>query len=225
MRIFPLGDSAATIEFGNEISHGLNDRAVALASHFTAAPFPGLIEAVPAYSSVSVFYDSVTVCREFPESKTSFSAVTSLVEKVMETIETATPGENRSVEIPIAIFEDASPDLASICEFSRLHRDEVIDIFLAGTYRVYMLGFLPGFAYMGDVDERIAAPRLKTPRTKVPKGSIGIAGKQTGIYPLESPGGWNIIGRTDLNMFDPTSPEPCRLRPGDEVAFVLRSEI
>ena len=225
MRIFPLGDSAATIEFGNEISLGLNHRAVALASHLTAAPFPGLIEAVPAYSSVSVFYDPITVRREFPESKTSFSAVSSFVETLAETIETATPGERRSVEIPITISEDVSPDLGRLSNFSGLGRDEVIDIFLAGTYRVYMLGFLPGFAYMGDVDDRIAAPRLSTPRTIVPKGSVGIAGKQTGIYPLESPGGWNIIGRTDMEMFDPDAPEPCFLKPGDEVKFVLRFEI
>ena len=98
--------------------------------------------------------------------------------------------------------------------------NELLDIFLAQTYRVYMLGFLPGFAYMGEVDDRIAAPRLETPRTKVPAGSVGIAGKQTGIYPLESPGGWNIIGRTDLKMFDPTSDQPCLLKPGDEVRFV-----
>ena len=118
------------------------------------------------------------------------------------------------------VSETDSPDLRSISERHRLTPDEVIDIFMSRTYRVYMLGFLPGFAYMGEVDERIATPRLSIPRTKVPKGSIGIAGKQTGIYPLVSPGGWNIIGRTDLQLFEPQAEEPTLLKPGDEVRFV-----
>jgi len=96
----------------------------------------------------------------------------------------------------------------------------LIDLFTSATYRVYMLGFLPGFAYMGEVDERIAAPRRDSPRLKVPKGSVGIAGKQTGIYPLESPGGWQIIGRSKVEMFSPNADEPCFLRAGDEVRFV-----
>jgi inhibitor of KinA len=225
MRIFPLGDSALTIEFGSEISLHINDKAHALARHFTAHPFPGLIEAVPAYSSVSLFYETPVVSDAYPKSLTAFAAVSSIAEKAAENLEFISTTEKRIVEIPIQISDTLSPDLEGLCEFSKLTRTDVLDIFLSCTYRVYMLGFLPGFAYMGDVDERIAAPRLKTPRTKVPKGSVGIAGKQTGIYPLESPGGWNIIGRTDLEMFDPTSPEPCLLRPGDEVAFVLKPEL
>jgi KipI family sensor histidine kinase inhibitor len=161
----------------------------------------------------------------YPKSLTAFAAVSSIAEKAAENLEFISTTEKRIVEIPIEISDTLSPDLEGLCEFSKLTRTDVLDIFLSGTYRVYMLGFLPGFAYMGDVDERIAAPRLKTPRTMVPKGSVGIAGKQTGIYPRESPGGWNIIGRTNLEMFDPTSPEPCLLRPGDEVAFVLKPEL
>ena len=225
MRIFPLGDSALTIEFGNEISLHINDKAHALARHFAAHPFPGLVEAVPAYSSVSLFYKTTVVRDAYPGSLTAFAALSSIAEKAAENLELIPATERPIVEIPIQISDTLSPDLEGLCEFSKLNRIDVLDIFLAGTYRVYMLGFLPGFAYMGDVDERIAAPRLKTPRTKVPKGSVGIAGKQTGIYPLESPGGWNIIGRTDLDMFDPSSPEPCLLRPGDEVIFVLRPEL
>jgi len=225
MRIFLLGDSAATIELGNEISLELNDRAVALSRTLAETPFPGLIEAVPAYSSVTLFFDPITIRKEFPDHTNAFAYVKDFAEDAVENLKTMPAGEKRPVEIPIQISDDFSPDLAALCNFSRLHRDEVVDIFLSGTYRVYMLGFLPGFAYMGDVDDRIAAPRLKTPRTRVPKGSVGIAGKQTGIYPLESPGGWNIIGRTDLELFDPNAPDPCLLKPGDEVKFVLRSEI
>jgi len=211
MRIFPLGDSAATIEFGNEISTELNDRAVAFANHLTSRPFDGLTEAVPAYASVSVFYDPRI---------TQFNTVKVELEECAESIGHAESKSSRLVEIPILISNEGSPDLTRVAEHAALSTEAVLEIFLAETYRVYMLGFLPGFAYMGEVDRRIATPRLETPRTKVPKGSIGIAGRQTGIYPLESPGGWNIIGRTNLQMFDPASDQPCILKPGDEVRFV-----
>ena len=210
MRIFPLDDSAATIEFGNEISLDLNMRAIGLAQSLTDLPFKGLIEAVPAYASVTVFYDR----------STRFEFLKHELEQRAGSITTSEDTEPNLVEIPIMISAETASDLSRVAEFAGLTADETLGRFLSQTYRVFMLGFLPGFAYMGEVDERIAAPRLETPRTKVPKGSVGIAGKQTGIYPLESPGGWNIIGRTDLEMFDPTSDEPCLLKPGDEVRFV-----
>ena len=211
MRILPLGDSAATIEFGNEISTELNNESIALADHLMGEPFDGMIEAVPAYSSVTVFYDTT---------KTAFSNVERQLAEVARTVKGDGKKDIQLIEIPIEISPETSPDLERIAEFSDLSKGDTIELFLSRAYRVYMLGFLPGFAYMGEVDERIAAPRLETPRTKVTKGSVGIAGKQTGIYPLESPGGWNIIGRTDLKMFDPNADQPCLLGPGDEVRFV-----
>jgi len=218
MQIFPLSESALTVEFGNEISFEFNDKAIALASNLRENPFPGMIEAVSAYSSVTIFYDLATTKKQqFP---TAFETVKQHVIGVMDNIDSNLSSEHRVVEISVNFDSKYSLDLASICEFSGLDPNEVIDIFLSKTYRVYMLGFLPGFAYMGEVDERIAAPRLATPRTKVPKGSVGIAGKQTGIYPFESPGGWQIIGRTDVEMFTPHKKMPCLLRPGDEIRFV-----
>ena len=210
MRIFPLGDSAATIEFGNDISLDLNAQAVEIARNLNETPFAGLLEAVPAYASVTVFYDN----------RATFDSVKRILESRSRTIVTDGRDKTDLVEIPMTISFESSPDIQRIAADAELTEVDVVEIFLSTTYRVYMLGFLPGFAYMGEVNDRIAAPRLETPRTKVPKGSIGIAGKQTGIYPLESPGGWNIIGRTDLRMFDPTSPDPCLLKPGDEVRFV-----
>ena len=211
MRIFPLGDSAATIEFGNEISVGLNNRSITLADHLIRDPFNGMIEAVPAYASVTVYYDPT---------KTTFSSVEQNLMNVAQDLRVEANSDTRLIEIPLEISIETSPDLDRIVELSGIAESDAVELFLSNTYRVYMLGFLPGFAYMGEVDDRIAAPRLETPRTRVPRGSVGIAGKQTGIYPLESPGGWNIIGRTDLKMFDPTSNSPCFLRPGDEVRFV-----
>jgi KipI family sensor histidine kinase inhibitor len=214
MRIFPLGDSAATIEFGNAISADLNGRSIALAQNLSEAPFAGMIETAPAYASATVFYDNQL---------TQFETVKRELEKRSELIAFAESGESMLIEIPILISDETAPDLARVAEFAALSIDETLELFLSGTYRVYMLGFLPGFAYMGEVDNRIACPRLETPRTKVPRGSVGIAGKQTGIYPLESPGGWNIIGRTEVRMFDPDSDTPCIVKPGDEVRFI-RSE-
>jgi inhibitor of KinA len=220
MRYFPLGESALTVDFGRGLSNELNDRALTLTQHFAAAPFPGLIEAVPAYSSVTLFYEVAVVRSAYPEQPSASAAVLSLARNAVEDLPDNRRGSDRLIEIPMIVSDDTSPDLRSMSERTGIGTDEIIEIFVSRTYRVYMLGFLPGFAYMGEVDERIATPRLSTPRTRVPKGSVGIAGKQSGVYPLDSPGGWNIIGRTDLTMFDPERAEPCLLRAGDEVRFV-----
>ena len=126
---------------------------------------------------------------------------------------------SRMVKIPVHFDAESSLDLNFVAEHSGVTPTEVIEIFTSQTYRVFMLGFLPGFTYMGEVDKRIATSRKETPRTLVPKGSVGIAGKQTGIYSLESPGGWQIIGRTDVEMFTPDTKPPSLLRPGDDVRF------
>ena len=222
MRIFPLSESALTIELGNEISTDLNSRAIALAQYFSSNPFPGLIEAAPAYASVTFFYDLAKVRRSFPRHPSTFEAVNEIVKAALESAIPKVRFASRLVEIRMVISETDAPDLSSLAERAGLSTEEVIDIFTSRTYRVYMIGFLPGFAYMGEVDERIATPRLSTPRTSVPEGSIGIAGKQTGIYPLASPGGWNVIGRTEMRLFDPASKRPTLLQPGDEVRFIRR---
>lgn len=220
MRIFALGENAVSIEFGNAISAELNDRAISLAEHFRDHPFPGLIEAVPAYASVTLFYHPSDEARS--GHLTMFDAVRVMAEKAIDADIVSATANRRTIEIPADLDEKVSLDILRLSEYSGLEKNAIIDIFLSRTYRVHMLGFLPGFAYMADVDDRIAAPRLETPRTTVPKGSIGIAGKQTGIYSIGSPGGWNIIGRTDIELFDRTSDEPCLLRAGDEVRFVSR---
>jgi len=219
-KIFPLGDGALTVDFGNTISVELNDRAIALASYFSGNPFEGFIEAVPAYSSVSIFYDLVEVRRNFAEFETAFDAVLEIVRASLDRVSSEIGKVSRTIEIPVDFGPDAAPDLVRIAAHRGLTVEETVGIFTSGTYRVYMLGFLPGFAYMGEVDVRIAVPRRDSPRLKVPRGSVGIAGRQTGIYLLESPGGWQIIGRTDLELFTPDAKTPCLLAPGDNVRFV-----
>lgn len=220
IRIFPLGDSALTVEFGNTISVDLNQRAIALADHFQLDPFHGFIESVPAYSSTTVFYNLLEVRRVFTGFATAFDAVKSLAVEAMGNLNPSQNQISRTIEIPVHFDAESGPDLAHLAEQKNLSTTDVIDIFTAATYRVFMLGFLPGFTYMGEVDERIASPRHETPRTVVPKGSVGIAGKQTGIYSLSSPGGWQILGRTEIEMFTPNAESPTYLQPGDQVKFV-----
>ena len=220
IRIFPLGDSALTVEFGHAISKAINKRAISFANHIEAASFPGFIESVPAYSSMTIFYDLLKVRQSFPKYATAFDAVKSIAEKALKASTEVCVSDARMVEIPVHFDANSSLDLDFVAEHNSLTPTEVVKIFTSQTYRVFMLGFLPGFTYMGEVDYRLATPRKETPRTLVSKGSVGIAGKQTGIYSLESPGGWQIIGRTDVEMFTPDTNPPSLLRPGDEVRFI-----
>jgi len=219
-KIFPLGDSAVTVDFGNVISVDLNQRVISLGEHLTSNPFPGFVEAVPAYSSLAIFYDLLETRSAFPDHETAFDAVRSVISAI--DVDKVSSTDDRLVEIPVDFGPDAALDLEDLADRAGLSTKDVVEIFSNTLYRVYMLGFLPGFAYMGEVDERIAAPRRQSPRLKVPKGSVGIAGLQTGIYPLESPGGWQIIGRTDVELFTPDAGSPCLLSPGDTVRFTVR---
>lgn len=220
VRIFPLGDSALTVEFGRSISVDVNRRAIALAEHFSKNPFPGFIESVPAYSSASVFYDLVTVSRETEGVSSAFDVVANIVRQAISAPLIHSAPARAVTEIPVYFDASSALDLDLIAESSGLAPDEVTEIFLLRTYHVFMIGFLPGFPYMGEVDDRIVVPRKRSPRANVPKGSVGIAGAQTGIYPQDSPGGWQIIGRTEMEMFTPGSAPPTALEPGDNVRFL-----
>lgn len=218
-RIFSLGDNAVTVEFGNMISEPLNTAAIGLAKHFNEHPFDGFIEAVPAIASTTIFFRSHKVVRtdEYP---TAFTSVEAQVLQAIPLISDAIATASKVIEIPVNFSSDNALDLDKIALHCGISAEEVIEIFLGQTYRVYMLGFLPGFAYLGELDTRIAMPRRSSPRVAVPKGSVGIAGNQTGIYPAESPGGWQIVGRTDIDLIagDPLS--PCLFAAGDSVRFL-----
>lgn len=219
-RIFSLGDNAVTAEFGNEISERLNSAAISLARYFNEEPFPGLIEAVPAMASTTLFFDPAQVRGASGSFETAFGAVEEHIRAAAAIVPDRQDTAVREIEIPVSFSTDNALDLESVASHASLSPADVVEIFTSRSYRVFMLGFLPGFAYMGEVDERIAAPRLATPRTAVPKGSVGIAGRQTGIYPSASPGGWQIIGRTDIELITPGCFQPCLFSPGDLVRFV-----
>lgn len=220
-KIFPLGDAALTVSFGDEISLSLNEKVLNLAAYFEANRFDGFVETAPAYASLTVFYDVPTVRKNFPEFATAFEAVKNLAENALRNAGKFAAENSRLVEIPVDFSKEFAPDLDFVAAENNRSPESVIKIFVEKIYRVYMLGFLPGFAYMGEIDERIATARRKTPRADVSKGSVGIAGRQTGIYSLASPGGWQIIGRTNVELFTPnaSSGAPTFLRAGDDVKF------
>lgn len=218
-KIFPLGENALTIEFGNEISEKLNRQVISLDRFLSENPFQGLIETVPAYASLTVFFDILTVRKNQRNFSTAFEAVENIVVDSLKSLKTIRKEDSKLLEIPVIFDKESSPDLKFIAESNKLSTERVIEIFLSQTYRVYMLGFLPGFAYMGEIDEKIAAPRKETPRQIVTAGSVGIAGRQTGIYPFDSPGGWQIIGRTETKLFEPENEIPTLFQTGDSVRF------
>jgi inhibitor of KinA len=179
--------------------------------------FKGFVEMVPAYNSLAIFYDTVRVKNNYPVTTTIFDVVKKITEKLINEINSTAVIKRATITIPVYYNGE---DLEFVATQHQLSIEEVINIHTAKSYRIFMIGFLPGFAYMGKVDERIATPRLSSPRTNVQAGSVGIAGFQTGIYPLQSPGGWQIIGQTPTKIFDATKNNPCLLQAGDEVQFI-----
>lgn len=218
-KIFQLGESALTIDFGNEISEEKNNLVINLTNQIEKNNFVGFIECVPAYSTLTIFYDIFQTKKEHNKFPTAFDFVKEFVSKTIKNLSKLTTKKSKTIEISVSFDEKSALDLEFVAKTHNLEKSEVIEIFLSKTYRVYMIGFLPGFAYMGELDDRIATPRKQNPRTKVPKGSVGLAGHQTGIYPLESPGGWQIIGKTDVELFTPKRENPTLLQTGDLVKF------
>jgi KipI family sensor histidine kinase inhibitor len=203
------GDTLILVDVGTGIAPDVNARAVALARAISDAAVRGVRDVVPAYASVGVHVDPLRF------DQAGFEAVLG-----GEWGEARDDAGARVVEIPVCYGGEFGPDLDDVAAFAGCSPDEVVARHAAGRYRVYMLGFLPGFAYLGGVDPSIGMPRRTSPRPVVPAGSVGIAGGQTGVYPYESPGGWRLIGRTPVRMFDPARAEPALLRPGDHVRFV-----
>lgn len=217
-RIFPLGDAALTVDFGNRIDEILNGEVIARFNQLRQQPLPGMIEAVPAYCSLTVFYDVLLLKKKNHLHQTVYEWMKQeLEERLQQPVLTNTMTE-RLIKIPVCYEDEFAMDIQQLATTKNISVDDVVQTHTARQYKVYMLGFLPGFSYMGEVDEKIAMPRKPQP-VNVAAGSVGIAGKQTGIYPLASPGGWQIIGRTPLKLFNEADEEPTLLRAGDRVQF------
>ena len=210
-RILPVGDAALTIEFGNTIDLQLNQKVIALEHALQSNQVAEVIEWVPSYRSLLVLFDPWLG---------DVSTIEAKLYRLLQNLPTKLESSPRIIEIPVQYGGESGPDLEFVAEHSRLTPQEVIEVHAKPVYPIYMMGFTPGFPYLGGMDARIAAPRLETPRTLVPAGSVGIAGQQTGIYSIDSPGGWRIIGKTELTLYDPARENPFLLSPGDQIRFV-----
>jgi inhibitor of KinA len=210
-RYLPAGHEGVVIEFGNEIHPDTHQRVYAMARAVEDVQIRGIGEIIPSYRSLLVVYNP---------SEISFRGLKQELKRIEENLSHGKTLEHRRVEIPTVYGGEFGPDLDFVASYHGLTPEAVIRIHSSQDYLVYMLGFTPGFAYLGGNLEKIATPRLKTPRMKVAAGSVGIAETQTGIYPLESPGGWQIIGRTPLKLFNPLEPPHFLLAAGDAVRFV-----
>lgn len=210
LTVHPYGEAALTAVFGDGISEALYRRVRALASSLQADPPEGVVELIPAYNSLLVVYDSRAI---------AYENLAGIVRDRAHRSAEASPGPSRVARIPVCYESPHAPDLEDVARHAGLSPGEVVSIHSAGLYLVYMLGFTPGFPYLGGLDDRIAAPRRATPRTRIPAGSVGIADRQTGIYPQASPGGWNLIGRTPAILFDPARTPPALLSAGLYLRF------
>lgn len=209
-RYLPLGDNALLIEFGDIISLEVNRKVIALNEAITKAEIQGVEELVPTYRSLLVLYDAL---------KINYEQLMFCIKNLERLADLTTEKAESKITIPVVYGGAYGPDLRNVAQYHGLTEEQVAKLHFEREYRVYMLGFVVGFPYLGEVADEIATPRLETPRLKVPAGSVGIAEKQTGIYPCEAPGGWQIIGRTSLKLFNPHQQPPTLLKAGDTVKF------
>ena len=216
-QISPLGDSAVLVDYGNRIDENINQQVLARTTQLKEN-LGDVIEIVPAYSSLVIYYDIIKWKKNLPKENLVFNHLKKTVEGLLSKPLQVDQDKVRQIRIPVCYDAEFAPDMQELASANKLTPGEVISLHLSETYRVYMLGFLPGFCYLGQVNQKISMPRKPQPHPVAP-GSVGIAGRQTGIYPFASPGGWQIIGRTPLKLFDSYAHSPALLSAGDYVHF------
>lgn len=211
VRFLLTGDTSLSAEFGNEISEEINAQIRAFTIALEKSGIAGIVELVPTYRSCMIHYDPGVV---------TYAALTKQLEGVLARLDSVAIPPSDVLEVPVLYGgEEMGPDLAFVAEHAGLSEREVIDIHTSTEYLIYMLGFTPGFTYLGGMSDKLETPRLKQPRVKIPAGSVGIAGKQTGVYPIDSPGGWQLIGRTPVKMYDPKRETPILPKAGQYIKF------
>ena len=222
--ISPLGDSALVITFGDSIQYDIHKQIKTCKDSIELNPFPGFIECVPAFTNLTIFYNPLEVVaavkkKEKKEFVSPFEVVSSFLQSKLENEQAEKELDHRTVSIPVCYGGEYGPDLEYVARHHNLTPEEVISIHSEGEYLAYMIGFAPGFPFLGGLSEKIATPRRPSPRTSIPAGSVGIAGMQTGVYPISTPGGWQLIGQTPIKLFLPEQNPPSLLQAGDIVKF------
>ncbi|WP_091742961.1 5-oxoprolinase subunit PxpB [Marininema mesophilum] len=208
--IQPVGDTGVRIHFGDQIDPEIHKQIQSYCNALQARNLRGVIEWVPSYTAVTIYYHPYQI---------DYQSLIRELAKMKKNIQSLSEREVRKVVIPVVYGGEYGPDLVDVAEHNGLTPAEVIEIHSSASYLVYMMGFVPGFPYLGGMSESIATPRLEQPRATIPVGSVGIAGGQTGVYPLETPGGWRLIGRTPLRLYDPHRERPMLLMVGDQITF------
>jgi len=206
----PIGDQAVRVRLGDCIELSVHDRVRQWCRALERQSIPGVIEWVPSYTAVTVLYRPAEV---------TYRQLVQSLERLAEQLDEEPLPQPRMISLPVCYGGEYGPDLEALAELCGKTPEEVIRIHSSVEYVVYMMGFAPGFPYLGGLPKEIAAPRLATPRSSVPAGSVGIAGEQTGVYPIATPGGWRIIGRTPIPLYDPTRNPPVLLKAGDRLRF------
>lgn len=212
--ISQISETSALVEFGKIISEDINKKVRTFCTYLDEYPFKGMIEYVPAFTSVSIIYNPLDMNSESP-----YDAVKDILDKIISKLKFSSIGEENIVKVPVCYGGEFGQDIEHVAKINNISVDDVIKIHSGGKYLVYMIGFAPGFPYLGGMSEKISAPRRESPRTAIPAGSVGIAGMQTGVYPIETPGGWQLIGRTPLKMFDLNRNPKSLLKAGDIAKF------
>ncbi|WP_338150583.1 5-oxoprolinase subunit PxpB [Neobacillus muris] len=215
----PLGDSAIMVRFGSEVNVETHEKVQELSRYIENDPPPGVVEFVPAFTNVTIYYDIVQAATMADDSLSPYEFMANQLDKIIKGLETSAGQQPEVVEIPVCYGGEFGPDLDFVAEHNQLTPEEVIQIHSAGSYLTYMIGFAPGFPYLGGLSEKIAAPRRETPRLEIPEGTVGIAGMQTGVYPISTPGGWQLIGRTPIRLFRPEQNPPTLLKTGNVIKF------
>lgn len=206
----PLGDSALVLNFGNVMSDAVNRRVHQATGRLREARLPGIVDLVPAFASLTVFYDGCLV---------TYTALVEAIEMALTAVEESKVSPGRVIELPTCYEPPYSSDIQQVAEHCQCTVEDVVALHSEPEYQVYFLGFMPGFPYLGGMSPALATPRKTTPVLTVPAGAVGIAGGQTGVYPMETPGGWQIIGRTPIPLFVPGLTPPAVLRAGDRLRF------
>lgn len=221
--VSPLGDEAVVMDFGGEVTSEKQKYIMNVSTYLDDNPIPGMVEYIPAYTTITIFYNVMEVLAKSAGANV-FDFVLDEIEQMVSQFPEGSETQSNIIEIPVCYGGEFGPDLEIVARQNNLSKQEVIDIHVSGDYTVHMIGFAPGFPFVGGMSDKIATPRKASPRLQIPSGSVGIAGGQTGVYPIETPGGWQLIGRTPTKLFRPDKEIPILLKAGDSIRFFPISE-